>query len=104
MAQATKSTSPTATDDTSTRLDAPLACGSGLGLGLGLGEVELEPEPEPAGEVAGLGAPDLPLPLAVGGVAGAATGAPRGAEAPGLMTRTIIRCPASQWPATPLTK
>lgn len=109
MALATKTTSPTATDDTtpSTRLDAPpLACGSGLGLGAA--EAEAEPEPPidgAAGEEAGrgLGAP-LPLPPTAGGIAGAGAiaGAPYSAD--GALTRTIIRCPASQWPATPLTK
>jgi len=108
MALATKTTSPTATDDTtpSTHLDAPLACGSGLGLGLGVGAVEAEPAPEPtdgtAGEETGLGLGAPPLPLTVGGIPGASAGAPYSAE--GALTRTIIRCPASQWPATPLTK
>ena len=97
MALATKTRSPTATDDTtpSTRLDAPLACGSGLGLGVGAVEAEPEPTDGTAGEETGLA-------LTVGGIPGAAAGAPYSAE--GALTRTIIRCSASQWPATPLTK
>lgn len=114
MELATNTTSPTATDDTtpSTRLDdAPLACGIGLGLGLGLvlGVGAVEPAREPttggtAGEETGLrlGAPPPPLPLTAGGIPGAAAGEPYSAE--GALTRTIIRCPASQWPAAPLTK
>lgn len=102
---APKTTSPSATDDTtpSTRLDeARLADGSGLGLELGVGDVVVEPEPidGAAGEeTTGLATPP---PLTVGGIPGAAAGAPNSAE--GDLTRTIIRCPASQWPATPLTK
>ena len=101
---AAKTTRPAATDETtpSTRLDAPLACGSGLGLGVGAVEAEPEPTDGTAGEETGLGLGAPPLPLTVGGIPGAAAGAPYSAV--GALTRTIIRCPASQWPATPLTK
>jgi hypothetical protein len=68
--------------------------------------VEADPEPTTtddgaAGNVAaGVGA--APPALTVGGIPGAAAGAPVREE--GALTRAIIRCPASQWPGTPLMK